>query len=240
MILQACLNGDRAPGTHPALPVSPEALARDAAACVAAGAQALHLHVRGGDGRESLDADAMDATLAAVRAAAPGVEVSVSTGLWITAGDARARLAHVDAWRALPDSASVNVIETGWAELARALSARGVRVEIGLWSAEGAEAFAASDLEPVCVRALVEPQDEEAGAAIVTATAIDRMLGQAGVRLPRLHHGTDRTTWSVLDAAVPAGRDVRIGLEDTLVLPDGAVTPDNATLVRAARERYGG
>jgi uncharacterized protein (DUF849 family) len=240
VILQACLNGDRAPGTHPALPVSPEALARDAAACVAAGAQALHLHVRDGDGRESLDADAMDATLAAVRAAAPGVEVSVSTGLWITAGDAMARLAHVDAWRALPDSASVNVIETGWAELARALSARGVRVEIGLWSAEGAEAFAASDLEPACVRALVEPHDEEAGAAIVTATAIDRMLGQAGVRLPRLHHGTDRTTWSVLDAAVPAGRDVRIGLEDTLVLPDGAVTPDNATLVRAARERYGG
>ena len=115
-----------------------------------------------------------------------------------------------------------------------------MRVEIGLWSAEGAEAFAASGLEGACVRALVEPQDDEAGAAIVTATGVDRVLGQAGVRLPRLHHGTDRTTWAVLDAAVPAGRDVRIGLEDTLVLPHGAVAPDNVALVRAALERYGG
>ena len=60
------------------------------------------------------------------------------------AGPAAPRLAAVEAWRALPDSASVNVVETRWAELVRALAARGVRVEIGLWSAEGAEAFAAS------------------------------------------------------------------------------------------------
>jgi len=239
VILQACLNGTRAPGKHAALPVSPEALARDAARCVAAGATALHVHPRDAQGRESLAPEVLDATLGALRAAVPGMEVSVTTGLWITGGDAAARLALVAGWRELPDSASVNVVERGWAELCRALAARGVRVEIGLWTRRDAERFAASDLASACVRALVEPQDEEGGAAIVTASAIDVVLGQAGVRLPRLHHGTDRTTWTVLDAAAPAGRDLRIGLEDTLVLPDGTVASGNPELVATAAELYG-
>jgi uncharacterized protein (DUF849 family) len=238
VILQACLNGARTPGAHPALPASPDALARDAAACVAAGADAIHLHVRGGDGRETLAPEALDATLTAVRAASPGVEVSVSTGLWITAGDVAARAACVAGWRELPDSASVNVSEEGWAELCRRLAGRGVRVEIGLRTPTEAERFAAADLAAACVRALVEPGDQESGAAIVTATAIDRVLGQAGVRLPRLHHGEDLTTWAVLDAAVPVGRDVRIGLEDTLFLPDLTRAADNAALVAAAVDRY--
>ncbi len=42
---------------HPALPVTAEELARDAAACAAAGATALHMHVRDEDGHHSLDAE---------------------------------------------------------------------------------------------------------------------------------------------------------------------------------------
>jgi len=42
---------------HPALPVTAEELAREAAACAAAGATALHMHVRDEDGRHSLDAE---------------------------------------------------------------------------------------------------------------------------------------------------------------------------------------
>jgi uncharacterized protein (DUF849 family) len=43
MIVQACLNGLREPSFHPALPLTPDAMARDGAACVAAGAAELHL-----------------------------------------------------------------------------------------------------------------------------------------------------------------------------------------------------
>jgi uncharacterized protein (DUF849 family) len=73
---------------------------------------------------------------------------------------------------------------------------------------------------------------------VVTAAAIDGVLGEVGIGLPRLHHGYDAATWTVLDAAVPAGRDIRIGFEDTLTLPDGAPARDNAALVAAARDRY--
>jgi uncharacterized protein (DUF849 family) len=238
VIIQACLNGARAAGEHQALPLSPDALARDAAACVAAGARSLHVHPRDGDGAESLEPAVVEAAIAAIRRAARGVELTVSTGLWMTGGDPEARAALVRAWTVLPDACSVNVSEPGWRELVRLLAERGVGVEVGLWSHDGAVAFAASGLEDRCLRALVEPQEREPGAAMVTAAAIDGVLGEVGVPLPRLHHGYDSATWYVLDAAAPAGRDIRIGFEDTLTLPDGATAPSNAALVACAHERY--
>ena len=42
----------------------------------------------------------------------------------------------------------------------------------------------------------------------------------------------------MLDAAVARGRDIRIGLEDVLTLPDGRPAPDNAALVTEAALRY--
>ena len=54
---------------HPELPLTPNELARTAAACADAGAAALHIHVRDRDGRHSLDADLYRAALDAVGAA---------------------------------------------------------------------------------------------------------------------------------------------------------------------------
>ncbi len=83
MLVQACLNGARSRGYHPRLPLTPDALAADARDCVRAGAAELHLHVRGPDGAESLAPAAVDATVAALRAAVPGTLVGISTGAWI-------------------------------------------------------------------------------------------------------------------------------------------------------------
>jgi uncharacterized protein (DUF849 family) len=54
--LQAALNGDRTKAEHAATPVSVEELARDGAACVGAGARAIHLHLRDFEGRQTLEA----------------------------------------------------------------------------------------------------------------------------------------------------------------------------------------
>ena len=43
----------------------------------------------------------------------------------------------------------------------------------------------------------------------------------------------------MIDAAVPLGREIRIGFEDVLTLPDGRRAPDNAALVVEAALRYG-
>jgi len=57
MWLQACLNGSRTATEHPAVPLTPAALAADARRVLEAGASALHLHPRDQAGRESLALD---------------------------------------------------------------------------------------------------------------------------------------------------------------------------------------
>lgn len=68
MLIKACLNGSRAPGEHPALPLTPQELAQAAAAAVATGAGALHMHPRSADGAQTLDAAACGAAIMAVAA----------------------------------------------------------------------------------------------------------------------------------------------------------------------------
>ena len=87
-------------------------------------------------------------------------------------------------------------------------------------------------------RVLVEPRTEKADEAVATARDVDAALDRVFVRAPRLHHGEGPATWAVLDAAVPIGREIRIGLEDVLTLPDGRRAPDNAALVVETVLRY--
>lgn len=230
-MIQACLNGARRAGDHPALPLTPEAIAADAAACVAAGAGSIHAHVRGATGAESLAPEDVAATVAAIRAAAPGVEISLSTGLWITGRDVARRAELVGAWAERPDLVSLNVSEAGWRPLSATLRGLGIGIEIGLASLADAREFV-SDPVPGVTRALIEVAPEDPDAAIAEAAAMEAAFEEAGFDVPRLHHGYGAATWAVIDAARALGRDVRIGLEDVLAGPDGAPVDGNAALVR--------
>jgi uncharacterized protein (DUF849 family) len=75
MLIKACLNGSRALANHPALPVTPSQLAEAAAQAVAAGAGALHIHPRGDDGAQTLDAHAQGDALRAIRMGCPGIPI---------------------------------------------------------------------------------------------------------------------------------------------------------------------
>jgi uncharacterized protein (DUF849 family) len=237
MFLQACLNGDR---EAPEIPRSPEELAAAARACVAAGAVSIHCHPRDADGHETLDAEVIGAAVRALRSL--GVELSVSTGIWITAGDVDARLRAVSAWTDRPDLVSLNFTEEGWPELAEVVVEHGIRIEAGVWTPLDAETLARSGLasgrHPAVRRVLVEPRSEKAPEAVQLAAELDAALDAAGVSVPRLHHGEGPATWAVLDAAAKLGRELRIGFEDVMTLPDGRRAPDNAALVVEAVLRY--
>ncbi len=230
--IQACLNGARARGFHPALPLSPEELARDAAACAAAGAALLHVHPRDAAGAESLAPEVIGAVVEAIRAAAPGLPVSVSTGDWIERDDAR-RLAHIRAWAALaarPDEASVNLAEPTAPEVMAALAAGGIGLEAGLASAADARRFLAQGVP--CRRVLVEMDDTDDAAAV--AEEVLAILDAAGHAAERQLHGFGRSAWPLARMAAARGMMLRIGLEDMDALPDGTPAPGNAALVRAA------
>lgn len=231
MLLQAALNGPGTKADHPAMPVSPGELADDAAACVAAGARAIHLHPRDGDGRERLEAEVVDAVVVRVRDAC-GVPVGVSTGAWIEP-DLERRLALVRAWSA-PDYASVNLSEDGAPEVMRALLEAGVGIEAGVWSVADAERLAGSGLGDRVTRVLIEPLG--AGGTLALVEEIHAALDAHGLAAPRLQHGDGEAAWPLLADAVRRGLDTRIGLEDTQHGPDGERAAGNEALVRAARD----
>jgi len=237
MLIKACLNGSREPGSHPALPLTPTQLADAARDAVAAGAGALHIHPRGADGSQSFAPNDVAASVAAVRAACPGVPVGGTTAAWVEPDPAR-RLALVQSWTLCPDFVSVNFSEEGTEQLCAALLHAAIGIEAGLASANDARLLIESGLAARCVRLLIEPDDETTvAAALAAAQAIEALLDQADIRTPRLLHGFDASAWPLLDEALRCGYDTRIGLEDTLVLPDGSSARDNAQLVATARER---
>ena len=83
------------------------------------------------------------------------------------------------------------------------------------------------------VRVLIEVDDADPAEAVAHCARIEDALERLGIDAPRLHHGDDLATWAVIDAALARGRDVRIGLEDTLVMADGSPAQSNAALVTA-------
>jgi len=245
-LLKACLNGMRGPSEHPALPVTPEQIATAALAVRAAGADAIHLHVKDGEGPEAsdtFDPDRHDAVLSAVCRAVPDLLVGVTTGAWALP-DVGARLAAIGSWRTLPHFASVNWHEDGAEQVAAALLERGIGVEAGLWHSEAVSAWLASPLRGACLRVLIEIPDGPDGEATVAlaeglvAHVVSGLgTGSAG-DVPVLVHGEGSSVWPVLDLARHRGWSTRIGLEDTLVLPDGRPARDNAELVALVRNAW--
>jgi uncharacterized protein (DUF849 family) len=228
--MKACINGARTPDQHPNLPVTPDQLAAAAVAAHGAGAKAVHMHPKTADGVDSLLPADVDAAVSAVRHAAPGLPLGVTTGFWALP-DANARLRAVDGWTVLPDFASVNWHEPGSDELARLLLGKGVGVEVGLFHVEAAESWAASEMARHCMRVMIELQADG------DVMAADDMLSQVMATnspAPVLLHGFDESCWPLLEHAGARGVQTRIGMEDTLRLPDGATASDNAELVSAA------
>ncbi|MCX4573956.1 3-keto-5-aminohexanoate cleavage protein [Streptomyces sp. NBC_01571] len=235
-MVQVCLNGARGARDGVGVPLSPGAAAGSAAGAVGAGASDVHVHPKTPCGQDTLSARAVAAVLDAIRARVD-VPVGVTTGAWAEPGPA-ARVERVRSWTVLPDHASVNWHEPGAEELAAALLDRGIGVEAGIWSGtDGAARFAASPLGPRVLRVLAEVTDPSPGTAERSALALLAGLGTAhGV--PVLLHGEEGGTWPVLRLAGRLGLATRIGLEDTLVLPDGERAVSNAQLVAEGLVQY--
>lgn len=129
---------------------------------------------------------------------------------------------------------TANQGEPGIVALCEHLVARGVGIEAGLLTLEDAHAFVAAGIADRCVRVLLEPLDADPGAAVAHAAAMEQVLAEAHVGLEQVHHGDGIATWHVMERGLGRGHGIRVGLEDTTVLPDGTQPAGNADLVRAA------
>jgi uncharacterized protein (DUF849 family) len=234
MMVQAAVNGDRSKADHPAVPVTGDELIRDVRECLAAGAREFHIHVRDADGNPTLEPGPVDRAASAVHAA--GAQAAGVTTVADIEPDLQRRLALISKWTQ-PAYSSVNLCEEGAVEVMRTLLTAGIGIEAGVWTPEDAETLVSCGLADQVTRVLVEPGEAQAGQndAIPMVDAIHEILDRAGVKAPRLQHGDGELTWILIEDAARRGLDTRVGLEDTLYLPDGSRARNNADLVTAAR-----
>ena len=235
VLIQAALNGGTMRAEHAAVPLTPDELANEARAAADNGAQALHLHPRDASGAQTLEPDHVLAAVAATRAATR-LPVGVTTGIWTVDGDVARRLDLVARWTGpdRPDYASVNLNEPGTEALADLLTSLGIGIEAGVWTAADARLLGAAGFRSRILRVLMEPTDRDPAGAVATAAEAASELARLGVTARQVHHGYDLATWDVMRAAVAMGQDIRVGLEDTAVLPTGDVAAGNGDLVAAA------
>ena len=223
---------------HPRLPLSPAELAETARACAAAGATAIHVHVRDGEGRHTLDADTYRAAIAAIRDVTD-IRIQITTE---SAGifDVGAQIDCLALGLAPEASVALREIERDPARLAeayRVAEAAGTEVQHIIYAPED-------------LTRLIGYLD--AGTIPARFTSVLFVLGRYtdGQRSspedldPFLDGlGQAPLTWSVcafgareqhcLLHALRKGGNARIGFENNTIAPDGEPFPDNAAAVAA-------
>jgi len=232
--VQAALNGNR---VHPAVPRTPLELAADTQLAVKAGASSVHIHPYDDHGCETLDPKFCAAAVLAVRAACPGIPISLSTSAAIEP-DPERRLTLVKSWYVLPDLVTANQGEEGIVELVDVLLSKNIGIEAGLLCLEDAHQFVRNGIVSRCTRVMVEPLDEAPHDAILHAEAIETLLADHRIALQQVHHGEGIALWSVNRRAIRRGHGIRTGLEDTPVMPDGSLASGNEQLVFAAMSLF--
>lgn len=226
---------------HPAIPITPDEIAREAARCREAGAAMIHLHVRDADNRHSLDADAYaEATAAIRREVGERIVIQMTTeavGIYSPAE-------QMDAVRAVrPEAASMAVRELcpdeasvpAFAEFLTWMAAERVLPQYILYAAEDVGRFIHLQ------RRGVIPQ-----ARPFLLFVLGRYTpGQKSVPadlLPFLEAARDiEADWAICAfgarecacalTAAGLGGHVRVGFENNTLMADGSVADDNAALV---------
>jgi 3-keto-5-aminohexanoate cleavage enzyme len=254
VLIMAALNGARrTKADHPRLPLSADEIAHDALACRDAGAAAVHVHARDSAGQHVLDGQiyaAISARLAAV--AGPELLLQATTEAAGRYG-VDAQIAMVRDLR--PHAVSVALREILPADAGREAMVRAADFfawmkQAGIWaqfiaydaadvrravelSGRGVLGFARPFLLFVLGRyakdQISTPEDLQPFLDALGGADLDWMMCAFGPH----EHDCARTV-------IAAGGHVRVGFENNLHLPSGAIAPDNAALValaaQAARE----
>lgn len=243
LILVVAPNGAyKQPGDHPALPITPDALAATARACLEGGAAMLHLHVRDAQGRHSLAADDYRTAIAAVRRTV-GDELVIQ----VTTEAAGRYVPHEQI--ALVHALAPEAVSVGLREL------RGPAVDETTLAAFFAH-LAATTMAQVILYDEADVRDwnnlRARGVVPEGRWFLLFVLGRyrAGQQssptdlLPFLRAWDGVHPWAVCAfgaaehrcamAAAAFGGHVRVGFENNLQLHDGRLADDNAALVHQA------
>jgi len=230
---------------HPQLPLTAYELGETAAACSAAGAAMLHLHVRDKGFAHSLDPERYRAAINQIRqAAGPDLIIQITTEA-VGRYQPAEQMASVKKTR--PEAVSLalrELIPTPKDESAAAgffqwLYTERIAPQYILYDEDDILAF-----KSLYQRGLVP--DESIHVLLVLGRYEASQESDPAALPPLLAHLDASWLWSVcafgrnesrcMDEAIKAGGHCRVGFENNLSLPDGNTASSNADLVRSAAE----
>jgi 3-keto-5-aminohexanoate cleavage enzyme len=241
VIVTVAPNGGRkTKADHPALPLSPDELARTAAECLERGASMIHLHVRDRNGGHCLDPDAYRAAIARIcREVGDRLVIQItseSLGLF-TPSEQRAAVLEAN-----PEAVSLSLRELAdekdFGLFLGKLTQMRIWPQVILYTADEAGRLGA-----MMKQGLI-PFDELAvlyvlGRFTLTRTAAPGdLIPFVAPDMPRFLPWTvcafGRREAACVTAGALLGGHVRVGFENNLTLPNGARAASNAELVGAA------
>ncbi len=249
LLIVAALNGTRLRESCPKVPLTPEEIAAEAKRAVDAGAGIVHVHARKSDGSSTFDF-VIDDIVAAIRGS---VDVPISISTQRTRQTSLGTVtALFGVLRDLPDLAAVHVRAPepdlpAHREEARqildALDAADVRPAPVAGSLD-----ALGDLEvlntdallgraPFLLLTLGATVSASSDLAAGTPQNVLRLIDAAAAvlkQLPIVASGQNESSPIVQAVAAATGAHVRVGFEDTPLLPDGTPASSNAQLVEHA------
>lgn len=238
--------GRKTHADHPALPMTPEALAHTASLCLDAGASMIHVHARNRDGRHLLDADAYRAIIHAINGAVGDrfvVQItSESLGIYRPAEqmqvvrNTRPEAVSLALRELLPDDDG----EVDFATFLAWLRRENVMPQFILYAPDEARRLAHLQARGVI------PFDRLAVLYVLGRYAPGQVSSPADLltfldgELPRFSHWTTCAFGTQEAAATIAGAllggHIRVGFENNHLLPDGRMANGNEDLVRLAQD----
>ncbi|WP_230530018.1 BKACE family enzyme [Microvirga roseola] len=241
--------GHRTKADHPAVPLSPQEIGRTAAECMEAGACMIHVHVRDGEQRHLLDAEAYREAIAAVRRSVGERMViqvtSEALGIYAP-GEQMAVVREVRPEAvslALRELAPDEAYEPAFAEFLSWLRRERIVPQIILYTPEEA-----ARLDGMRRRGLVPfesiPVLYVLGRYTVGQTSHPSdLLPFVSSDMPHFHHwmtcAFGRHETACVTAAGLLGGHVRVGFENNLTLPNGTTARSNAELVGRTAQALG-
>jgi uncharacterized protein (DUF849 family) len=233
----------RTKADHPALPVTLPEIVETARACLDAGADGLHLHLRDAKGRHLLDAGAYREALAELRQTVPAMTLQITTEA--------AGLYAPPHQRAVALGAGADLVSVALREMATeedeapgfyaTCAGRGIAVQHILYDADDFELLArllppdlltAPDLQLIFVLGRYSAGQESDARDL--APFLDRLhTREAPADWAACAFGRAET--ACLLAAHQADGKLRVGFENSLWHADGRLARDNAERVRAVR-----
>jgi 3-keto-5-aminohexanoate cleavage enzyme len=246
LILTCAITGaETSRSQQPALPITPQEQALAAKEAVEAGASVIHLHVREDDGTPSQRPERFQESIEAIREAAPGVILQISTGGAVGESiENRARPLKLK-----PEMASLNLGTMNFGdgvfmnhpkdirELARVMKDLKVMPEVEVYEAGMLEAAFR-----LVKDGLLDPHFHVQfvlgvpGGMSGDLRNLMHLLSLLGPERPWAVAGVGRFQLPLATHAILLGGHVRVGFEDNIYYSKGVLAKSNAELVaRVAR-----